>query len=486
MPIAFIEMERERFRWTESIRGRCWLEHDGAEELEYVNSQNEGSEPLFTLTDLETGEVFRHADPPSPWGEVINVRLAPGETLETRFASADRFPFPSPGRYYLRVRYEWFSEGERAGVESSPYLLEVEPAEPRASAVATGSGAAGAALIYCAWVSEEEGGKAGLWLSTFSASWRSKFTDSRRLATVPPHIQPALSVPPNTSPQSQYIAWIDGATLRYVVHSHGQVTEHFQTLESEGWQIAPPLLAAPARSGADALLMRPAKDFWEMQVVTLGAPQLSRPAAKIPGALPIGAKTVFCSDGRRHTIFVNQTIPDGDSGAPLASLEISSWTAAQPPSAPALLTSWPGVLVGFDVALTPDDWLLGAALLRLEERDETRYLVRTWNMRPGGEFLERSPISLDLQTKDRIRNAALRVNPDGEPVLWVKLEDGRALLRESSGLFDELRPELAADGPADILFVERTQPVLLYSEPDCGWRIGFFNEPIRFVPAASA
>jgi hypothetical protein len=486
MPIAFVEMERSRFRWTESIRGRCWLEHDGDEDLEYVNSQNEGSQPVFTLTDVETGEVFQHANPPSPWGEVLNVRLAPGETLETKFASSDRFPFPAPGKYDLRVRYEWFSQGERTGVESNSLLLEIGPAEPRAFTIETGSGAAGAALVYCAWINEEENGQAGLWLSTFSASWRSKFTDSRHIATVPPDVQPVLSVPANTSPQSQYIAWIQGSTLGYVVHKQGAATQRFQALDSEGWRIVAPLIADARKPGADALLIRPGNDFWEMRVAALGGLQVSRSDMKVIGPLPEDARTVCRSDGGRRTIFVRQRVPGANGDEAEVALEISSWTAAQSPSATLLLSSWPGALIAHDVGLTSDDWLFGAVLLRQEGKGEIEYLVRTWNIPPHGEFREGIRIRLRMQKEDRIRTATMRVNPDGDPVVLVKLEDGRAFLGGASGALEELRPELASQGHVDILFVERTQPVLLYAARHCGWRIGFFGEPIRFVPAASA
>ncbi len=483
---AILNLDQNRLLWGETTKGTTKIINDGDTTLEYLNFENDRALPTFVLTDLQKADVTDSFQQVLPGAANYEIMLKPGETWETNFELCYKIKFPRAGSFEIKTRFEWYG----ASTESEPFKIEILPASPRARSLeTTGGGPVGD--LFCAWVNAGENGSGELRLLSIGAVSEARFQKSLRLCEIPVNAQPILSVPPNTSPTNQFVGWIDGQTLKYIVHRFGQISAYKIPLDDNNYKIIPPLLEDPfnkpsEKQNADALLMRETDGGWEMRVLTLGdASALSQPV-KAQGPIPVQSYTAYRSDTERRTIFWEQNMFSAEKAA--VALSVSNWAAGKVPQAPKLKAAWEGKFVAADQSLTDDDAVIGAVLLHLETDNKNNYELRRWKIDSNDIFTESPAVRINWNPETVITEAVLRIRADeyvfallrsAEDDLWrVLAEDGEL----------KLLPENLQNitGKVNIFFVNQSVPAILYTDPECGLRIAFDGPaPKRFSPAGA-
>lgn len=485
MPVtAKLKLEQNNLLWGQTTKGMTEIINGGGVTLEYLNYENDRAQPTFVLTDLQKGEVTEFSQKVLPGGANYEVMVKPGEEIETNFELCYKVKFPSPGAFEVKTRFEWLG----GNVESEPVRVQILPTSPRARSIATaGGGSVGD--VFCAWVNAEDGDGGGLWLSSIGAITEARFQKALRLGSIPSDTVPVLSVPPNTSPTNQYVGWLEGQTLKYVVHNFGRVQTAEIPLVNNDYKIIAPLLEDPftephERQYAEALLIRQAENGWEMRLLSIPENGKQGETIKVQGAIPDKFYTLYRSDTERRTVFWQQSIFSNQK--PAAVLSISNWAKGKLPQPPQIKAIWEGKVIAADQSLTGDDSVVGAVLLKVETDEKFYYELRKWRLDPRDNFTESPAIPVLSHTESVITEAILRIRPDwyvfgllryDKDKLWRSLRNDD----EVKLLSDELQN---INGEINIFFVNQTTPAILYTDPECGLRIAFDGPaPKRFLPA---
>jgi hypothetical protein len=477
-----LKLNQTRLLWGQTAEVTTAITNEGETLLEFLNYDNERGLPTLILTDFQTGGTTEHAQRNLPGTEGSEITVLPGETREFEFRLCYRLQFSSAGSFEIRTRFDWAG----GSAESEPVEIEVLPTKPLARHIeTTGGGPAGD--IFCAWVNEKEN-RAGLWLSSVGAISEARFQESIRLGDIAVEAQPVLSVPNNTSPTSQYVAWTDGSTLRYAVHTHGHIKTGEISLGDKDYQIIAPLLEDPfcepyENQKAETLLMREKENGWEMRVVALtDEPQIREPIA-VDGPKPRQCYTAYRSDAERRTIFWEQTSFAGEKEA--VALSVSNWAKGKNPPIPKLKAAWEGKFVAADQSLTGDDAVLGAVLLHIEAENKNFYEISRWRIDARDNFTELPAIRLEWNPETTISEAVIRIRAD-ECVfaLLRSAQDDQWRICSGDGNLKPLKESLQnINGQVNIFFVNQTVPAILYTDPQCGLRFAFEGAaPKRLAP----
>jgi hypothetical protein len=481
---AKLKLEQDRLSWGQSTDGTATIINDGETALEFLNYSNERAMPSFILTNTQTGEITEYARLNIPGSTPFIRTIERGETWEAEFRLSYRFQFPSAGLFEVKTRFDW----EGGSIESNAVEIDVVRTSPLHRAIeTTGGGPVGD--LFCAWVNEEDHG-GGLWLSLISAQDEVRFQGSQRICDIALNARPLLSIPPNTSPTSQYIGWIERQSLNFCIHTHGQIRKREILLGENGYSIVPPLLEDPLvlpieYQNAEALLQRQTENGWELRVVSLAENSQKYEPLVMDGRLPRQGYTAYRSDNKRRTVFWQQDFADK---GPAVVLSIAMWGKSESLTPPQVQAEWAGEFVAADQSLTDDDSIVGAVLLHNIVGGKHNYELRSWRLDPNDNFTESAVAPFIWNSSSIIEKAVVRIRSD-ENIFAIFQFVGENLWRKAYGSNETmLMPQSIRKigGEIDVFFVAQSVPAILYTDPERGLNFAFEGSPPkRFSPTGS-
>lgn len=481
---ATIELDETVLRWTQTTRCRTELANDDSETLFQINPRNRKGAATISVKNFETGEMSFHAQLLTIDAEQPSVSLEPGAILADTINLSGLYQFPFCGVFELQAHYTC-SDGS---IESDPVRVEVLPANPKNFVTATRRGSE-AGDVFCAWVNQNDDGFS-VWLTLINTAWEARFISSKQIENTSDVIIPSISVPANTIPTRQYIAWISGNKLNYVIHENEQFQSNVFELDADDYEIIPPLLEDPyvegVRQFAEVLLLKKGSDSWQMRTVLLDeSPSISKDVSKIKSVAPQWLQTVYRSNGERYTFIL---LPQPRDGNPYIKLAMSLWKSRLAPANPVFLTNWQGNLVAADVLLAGDDRIVGAGLVKQETDEQTEYVIQKWSLDKNVELKLSTMPPLLWNEKWTIEHAILRVNGEGTTFLLLKGgPEGKWFWVDGAGEITSLG-DLSSqiNLPANIIFVSCIYPAILYTDKTCGLRLHYLGPKRVYRPPTGA
>ncbi len=452
------------------------LVNAGKTTLEDVNPKTSAASPMIVVKDLATGDVSTHFVGRNPGDPPESEELPAGESIKATLFLSDFMQFPKPGEYEVSARFEFVGEG--GAVESKHVKVKVSPSRPGRLNVSTANGGPGG-LSLAAFLNKADPAKEefDVWLATISTTEKPVVTNCRHIDEAKSLVVPFVSVPPNTAPYAQWVAWLGDGRLTYALHRGSDVAaSESLKLKSSGYQIVPPIFQNPpipgeAIPGGDVLLYRSAADAdgGELVVAHLSTERKASLDAPVEVAAKnlAWAKTAYLSDAKRHTF----VLADEDGAAVLGHF---SWS---PTSSPVFMkneAAWPAKCSAADLITTKGDAVLGVMLGESGENEGRKYAFYKWNYTASAGFNDGSKIDIALPEGVGIDHAIVRVNAGGAPYGIVRT-DGK----EPAWYFCEpdgaLKP-IHGDShefnlPADILFRRGDDPVIMFSSDGDGFRL---------------
>jgi hypothetical protein len=481
---ATIEPDETILRWTQTTRCRTELVNDDSETLFQINPRNWKGAATISVKNIETGELSFHAQLLTVDAEQPSVSLEPGTVLANRINLSSLYQFPSCGVFELQAHYSC-SDGR---IESDPVKIEVLATNPKSLVTATQRGSE-AGDVFCAWVNQNDDGFS-VWLTLINTTWEARFLSSARVENTSDIIIPAISIPANTIPTRQYIAWISGNKLHYVTHENEKFQSNDFELDGDDYEIIPPLLedrfVEGVRQFAEVLLLKKGSDSCQMRTVLLGeSPSMSNEIRKIKSVSPQWFQTVYRSNGERFTFIL---LPLSRDGNPYVKLAMSLWKARVSPAYPVFLTNWQGTLITADVLLAGDDRIVGAGLVKQENGKKTEYIIQKWSLDKNDELKTSAMPPLLWNEEWLIEHTILRVNGEGTTFMLLKGgPEGKWLLVNGAGditSLGELSPQINL--PANIIFVSQIYPAILYTDTTCGLKLHYLGPKRVYRPPTGA
>ncbi len=477
---AILKLDRDSVLFEETTRCFTEIVNNSEETLANINPKNFHGSATIMVTNTETGERTCHAKTllPEP-GAYIDSVLA-GDSRTDEFQLSSFLQFSSCGIFELSSRYEW-EEGE---AESEPIRLAILPSNPQSLLTATTRGSQ-IGDIYCVWINKDRDGNS-LYLSKIDSTFEPKFESSDRICSVVDLVNPFISFPANTIPTRQYIAWISGTKLNYVIHNDGQFQSKVFELDADDYEIIPPLLEDPFFEGvrqlAEVLLLKKRLDVWQMRIVLLGeSPSFGKDIRQIKGVAPQWFQTVYRSSGDRYTFVL---LPQSRDGNPYVKLAMASWKPRIVPAYPVFLTNWQGNLVAADVLLAGDDRIVGAGLVKQQNEEKTEYVIQKWSVDKNNELQLNTMPPLLWDEEWTIEHLILRVNGEGTPFILLKGgPEGKWFWVDGAGeiiSLGELSSQITL--PANIIFVSYIYPALLYTDKTCGLKLHYLGPKRVYRP----
>lgn len=452
MPIvATLKLEETKLLWTQTTKCYTQLANGDDQPLSQINPENRRGSATISVTNVKTGEKTFHSQPFDFNDEHISTSLKPGENLEDFFDLSDIFQFPSCGVFDLQARYECADKN----VESNIVRVEVLPTKPTFLATRVESGND----VFGVWLNN---GK--IWLTLINTATEPRFVWSKPIATISDEAELFLSFPTKTFSARQYVAWIVGDKLHYVVSNDEQSQSNIIELDADDYEIVPPILENQS-SAAEVLMLKKSSSEWQMRVCSLSRTPTFSSELRIGGAAPEWFQTIYRSNGDRYTFVL---MPQSREGNQYTKLAMSLWKEQVAPSKPIFLHNLQGILVAADVFLSTDDRIFGAALVK----QETKFIIQKWQLDKNDELalIEMPPLSLNEEWK--IEHALLRVSGEGIPFMlikggpesnWFWLDDAGEIIS-----LGELSSNINL--PIDIIFAGNTFPQILYTDETCGFQ----------------
>lgn len=476
MPVtAQLKLDDTKLLYQQNTGLEAELQNNTRAVLSNVNPGSQAHGPSILATDVATGVVTAHRLLRPAGAAEQPLDLAPNKKRVAEFMFTELVKLPGPGTYDLRARYEW--DGGAGAVESPPVRVEILPSNPQCAHVVTAQGGA-APLYYAAWVNRNaaDKGKLELWLSEIMTTGRPTIIQCTRLDDLKAPVEPVLSVPPNTSPHAQWVAWVQGNQLNYLVHQSEAASKTRTTpLPTADCRIVPPLFQTAMQRdrvipGATVLLYERATGATEGRfiVTVLSATHEVRtdPPVAVPGPAPLWMQSAYLVDASRYTFWIVR-----DPGVSV--LWVSSWRNLRPPSPPKQLGAWPGNCLAADLWLTEENVVVGAVLLQAGDGKLRKYTLRTWSFRNGG-FVDGREVPVTLPKPSiGVEQAVVSVSADGLPYALMQTDlpnrpwfycgaDGTAmpLPLETTGF----------QPPVKVLFRRTTDPTILFTLPGRGFQ----------------
>ncbi len=477
MPVtATIEVDRTDL----CVHDRVWctvrIENSTRNLLSDLNPDNARSLPTILLTDVASGEIVRHARGRPLGGDEPTENLDPGKSIEARRSLQDLVPLPGPGSYDLQSHYTW--GGGVGEALSPPVRLEIRPVHPRnAFTVPSRGGTSG--LLYTAWVQSAEpgGDEWEVWLGAIDPDRRPKLIESVKMGEVKRPLHPVLSVPPNTNPAVQWVAWLDGDAVYFALHRNGETCEpeSLSIPVERAARIIPPLLLQSSRPGeqfpgAVATLYEPDEEgtggqflLLYLQAAVKGGPKL-KDRIPLPDLKLIWAHTAYLSSMRRSTFLIAHAAEGG------CALKVSNWSALRPPAAPADLATWDIKFVAGHVMVTRGDFARGVVLGETTTPGQPRFVLHQWAYTERGEFMSADPIPVAWPRAEGIAHAIVRINEHGAAYGLLQTDDKERMwfFCKHDGSVQQLSVPIRL--PADILFRYGDDPTIMYTDPDRGFQ----------------
>lgn len=452
MPIvATLQIEETKLLWTQTTKCYTQLVNGDEKPLSQINPENRRSSATICITNVETGEKTFHTQPFDFNDENISTSLNTGESLEDVFDLSDIFQFPSCGIFDLQAHYKCTDKN----VESNIVRVEVLPTKPTFLATRVESGKD----VFGVWLNDGE-----VWLTLINTATEPRFVWSKPIAALSDEAKPFLSFPTKTFSARQYVAWIVGDKLHYVVSNDEESQSNIIELDADDYEIVPPILENQS-SAAEVLLLKKSSNEWQMRVVSLSRTPTFSNDLRIGGAAPEWFQTIYRSNGDRYTFVL---MPQSREGNSYTKLAMSLWKTQITPAKPVFLHNIQGILVAADVFLSTDERIFGAALVK----QENKLTVQKWQLDKNDELvlIEMPPLSWNYEWT--IEHAVLRVNSEGIPFMllkggpdrnWFWVDDAGEIIS-----LGELSSNINL--PVDIIFAGNTFPRILYTDQNCGFQ----------------
>ena len=316
-------------------------------------------------------------------------------------------------------------------------------------------------------------------MSLLSALGEADFISTVRLADVPKAAVPVLSAPAGRAPHAQYVGWIDDAKLGVAIHQMGRVETRALDLGAPGYQLVAPLLEVPFApdmpAHAEALLAREAPGGFQLVVARLHQDEGLGDAVAVDAPPFVWAHTLQRTDLGRSTLFF---VPRQRGDERVLTLLHASWRPGGTPEHLLPVGTWAGVLLAADQRLGANGMGVGAAILDVGH-EAPSYVVQRWRVLPDGRFEEGTLSRVEWPYDAPIEQAIERVDPfGGAHALLRGGPGGRFHAWRPGGHVSPLADDLAATEagsapmpPADIYFLDQTDPVIVFSDPRAGLRV---------------
>lgn len=481
---ATLELDETVLWWTQMPKCRAELANNDSETLFHINPRNRKGATTISVRNVETGELTFHSQLLTVDAEQPAVSLEQGATLANIINLSTLYQFPSCGIFELQAHYSC-SEGS---IESDPVRVKILPVNPKSLVKATRRGSE-AGDVFCVWVNQDDD-DLSLWLTLINTAWEARFTWSKRIESISDGSLPIISVPANTIPTRQYMAWISGNKLNFVIYENEQFQSGIFELDTDNYEIIPPLLEDPYAEGvrqfAEVLLIKKDPEGWQLRTVLLDeSPTLSSDPGKFQNVVPQWMQTVYRSTGERFTFVLLPQLRDGN---PYVKLAMFLWKARHAPAKPVFLKNWDGNLIAADVLLASDDRIVGAILVEQKNGNEIEFVVQKWQLDKNNElFLSSSPL-LDWNEKWEIEHSILRVNGQGDTFLLLKGgPEGKWYWADRTGEVTFLAElSIHINLPADIIFVDQMYPAILYTDQTCGLKLHYLGPKRVYRPPTGA
>lgn len=475
---AILKLNKTKLYFQQTTRCYTELQNDSDETLNYINPTNWRGKATISLTNLETDEKSFHSQMILPEMEQPNLSLTVGNKLKDEFRLSNIIQFPSCGIFELQSHYEW-QDGK---TESEPVRVEILASYPQSLFTETSRGSQ-IGDIYCLWTNRSED-KKSIHFAKIDSSYEHKFIWSHKVAEIDEITTSSISIPANTIPSHQYIAWISESKLKYVIHNEEKFQGHSIKLDEGKYKIIPPILEDPFVEGvtqrAEIVLVKKNVDSWQLLLLVLDDSHLLSKSENISGVSPKWTKTAYRKDGVRHTFFIF----DENNEVKLSS---SSWKLRQNPPTPKLIKTWQGNFLAADQNLSNNNNIFGVALLK-KNKNKLRYVIKKWGVNNENQLNSIQEIPLNLEEKLSIENAIIRINGEGTPFVSFKIKDENNWFwidktGEISSL-SKLLPERSL--PMDIIFIDEIYPAILFSDPICGLKIRYLGPQKAYRPPTGA
>ena len=465
---AELKLETTKLLYQQTTICETKITNGSRQTLRDLNPLNDQAAPTILVTNVTTGEVSTHRLDREAEEDPFKVDVQRSADHEYSFSLTQLVALTDPGLFDLQAHYEW-----QGGQVTSPAVrLKVLPSNPRTTAVETGKGGP-AALLHCAWVNNLSGSndRCELWLSDLMMLGKPRVHHCILLEDLEKPIKPHLAVPPNQDVNVQWVAWIDGKSLRYLLRQEEDVASTASVgLDSEKYRIIPPLLLNLSKSGglvegADVMLYQPGEDAangrFLVKHLSLSKKDEPPPDDKlaVPGSAPQWAETAYLTDQGRHTFFIvsdqNKTV-----------LKLASWSPKAPPTALKDLASYNAKF------MTADLWQSGDAVAGaiLAQKSEDSYAFYIWSYKPPDAFVQEREVAVSWpHERAGIDRAIARVSTAGDPFALLRSDakEKKWFFCGSDGSTSVLTgPAEKLHLPADILFRGGDDPVILHTGPD--------------------
>ena len=453
------------------------LTNKGRSVLHDINSDNLNAGPTIIMTDAETGQTSRFSTPKKPGGVYRPIDLRGGADRDAVFYLTQSVQFPGPGLFDLQAEYVW-DNATRSAV-SPPVRVELlsNRLEPHHIVCPTG-GAAATYFATCTQEIQDKPGKQELWLANINTSTRPRVHNLIRLVDVEGKIRPYLSVPANTNPVVQWVAWIDKQKLAYLARKSEKISDvGTAKLDKRTWSIVPPILQNPPRpnesiAGADVLLYardeQAAAGSLHVMRFDLTSSSMGADTLPLPGSMPTWWETAHAGPLRRLTFLCTAT-------GGTTRLNLARWGATSAPKRLEDLASWPGHCLGGATWVTSDGLVVGAVVIETTMLKKHSYAFHTWNVSADGKFELGPTVPMTVPEGTKVRRAIVSVNIGQAPHALLDAGTGRGpwFYVAADGAAKTLPVDIAANGgvPRKVLFRRELDPTIMYVRP--GWGFDF-------------
>jgi hypothetical protein len=476
-----LKFQKTDILFQENPSSRLVLTNNGVAPITVHNLTFDPAGLTIKVLESTTRSESVHQGTKPPWQQDQLQSLTPGQKLEFEYPLSSLAEFRHPGEYRVSAIVEFTGPDGKQRAESNPVTVKVLPVTAKNLSLAYATGGWSAyqygisinaavnppALVRHTFSSSPEGGGV---LDALPGPQVSAWT------------KPVLSQPGNGKiSHAQWVAWLDGSTLN-VTH----IDPNLGLSPVKQWSVPGPAaeLVSPLhiestedptrRSGGSALLM---SELPEGEKIKLQAVDISQTGEIVPGGSltfdggrPIWAESHEKTNGGRLVTYAQEI------GKRWALFAIPWPESKQPAPVPRKLGEWAGRPLGYGAALTPDDTIVGAVIIRVRHGRNTAVKVATWSLSVKGEFVMQPSRDVPWNPQLPVEQAAVRISPREAVVAILTDGEGRRFIYDSSGKF-QVAPGLLAVSklPLDVAFVGQTDPVLIAAQERGGFSMVYLN-----------
>lgn len=455
--------------FQQSTLGTLKLANRGVKTIKIAHPDLSPTLPILCVMDLATGAEKEYRGKMLAHEEERRQPFAPGASLQT-FVAITHGVLTQPGAYEVSCGYEYDDTARR--VDSNPVKIVVRPTTARNLFLTNTQGA----LLFGAFVNLA-GDEPQVVAARFRLGPSGGIQSVYAIGPAGTRTRPVVSAGINgTVVTSQWIAWLDGRTIRYShVTADGAVLPMKKfDLEPGVYEIIPPLHSeAPKQenvrpSGTIVLWAGNAEGtVSRLDTVHLTAAKASVGASvKLSGPRPLW----LASHTRARSARLVTYIQTAGQTVTLSSVPWPGLSAAA--AAPGKLCDWTGDFLGAAAAMNANDTIQGATLLSTGKPPEFKFELLLWAIDSGGAFSQREALQIEWTHPEPIDRAVLRISPEGVPAALLHGKDGVWFLYDRPGGARKLPDDLASTQmPIDLAFMGPAVPVIVFAKKELGLHV---------------